>query len=208
MKKKVLFGLSLFSMVLMSCGGEESTEETTDETTEEVVEEVAGPVEYTIDVENTSVAWIGYELNEEEGVHQAGTVKASSGSVTVEGDLITNASMMIDMNSIMSDMGSEKLDGHLKNEDFFDVNNFASVEFSFDRHEEGVVYGSISVLGTDMAVEAPAELITDETGLTINVSEFRLDMSNLPFFIADLEMPAEEQHNPSVGFTATIKGTK
>ena len=205
MKKKVFLGFSMFSLLLVSCGGEESTEETTEEN--EVVEEVVEPITYTIDMENSVINWTAYQLADANVADHTGTVNVSAGDVTVDAETITSASMDIDMNSIISD-GGEKLDGHLQNEDFFNVTEFLSTTFTFDRHEEGMIYGSISVIGMEMSVEAPAELITDDSGLTINISEFKINMSDLPFFIADIEMPVEEQHNPSVGFTATIKATK
>ena len=189
--------------VLASCGGEEAVEETNEEN---VVEEVAAPVTYTVDTEASVINWISYELNDE--VHQAGTVKALSGDVIVEEGAITSASLEVDMNSIASDAAMEKLEGHLKSPDFFDVNQFATTSFEFEKYENGTVYGSASIVGVSMAIEAAAEVVEEGEGVTVNVSEFKLDFSALPYMVEDAKAPVEEQHSPSVGFTATIVGTK
>lgn len=203
MKKKVILGVGLSMFVLASCGGEEAVEETNEEN---VVEEVAAPVTYTVDTEASVINWISYELNDE--VHQAGTVKALSGDVIVEEGAITSASLEVDMNSIASDAAMEKLEGHLKSPDFFDVNQFATTSFEFEKYENGTVYGSASIVGVSMAIEAAAEVVEEGEGVTVNVSEFKLDFSALPYMVEDAKAPVEEQHSPSVGFTATIVGTK
>ena len=177
MKKKVFLGFSMFSLLLVSCGGEETTEETTEENV--AVEEVVGPITYTLDLENSVINWTAYQLAEADVADHTGTVNVSAGDVTVDAETITSASMDIDMSSILSD-GGEKLDGHLQNEDFFNVTNFLSTTFTFDRHEEGMVYGSISVIGMEMPIEAPAELVTDDSGLTINITENSLIFRRIP----------------------------
>jgi hypothetical protein len=205
MKKSVIFGVGLSMFVLASCGGaeEEATEETNEEVTEEVVVE---PVIYTVNTEASVINWTAYDLNNE--VDQSGTVLALSGDLTVEDGGITSAALEVDMNSIASDGGMEKLDGHLKNEDFFDVNQYATTSFEFEKYEEGRIYGSASIVGTSYVIEAAAEVVEEGDGVTVTVSEFKLDFSVLPYMVEDAKAPVEEQHNPSVGFTATIVGNK
>lgn len=135
-----------------------------------------------------------------------GAVKVLSGSYTTEGDMITAATLKADMNSITSDddMGGEKLAGHLKAPDFFDANQFASADFSFDRHEDGMVYGSLNTAGKQFPVEAPA---TVSEG-SVEIGEFKIDMSELPFFVMEKEKEADasKHHDASIGFSATIVG--
>ena len=210
MKKNVLFGLSLFSLLLVSCGGgeEEAGEET------EVTEEVAA-VEYTINAEESAINWWNLEGGEK---GHTGTVGIVDGSYTLEGDVITAGALTVDMQSITSD--SERLTGHLMTDHFFSVLKADSVDvdsvnwvpnnptaaFTFEKHEEGTVYGTINVAGTDFPVEAP---VTVGEG-TLEFGEFSIDMGILGYFVMeaeDPEVPEEERHNSNIGFTASIVGT-
>jgi len=204
MKKKLFFGVGIAAMMLASCGeGTEEASEETDGTTDEVVEEVVEPVSYEIDTTASIINW--YTTEGEEKGHW-GTVKVLSGSYTTEGDVITAASLSANMNTITSDdeMGGEKLAGHLMAPDFFDVNQFASADFTFNRHEEGTVYGTLASAG----LEFPVEAATTVTEGAVEIAEFKVDMSALPFFVAEKEKEADESkhHDPMIGFSASIVG--
>lgn len=210
MKMKFIYGLGLLtlSLAVVSCGGEGETEET------EGTEETA--VTYTIDTEASQINWWNKE-GEEKG--HTGTVKILDGTYTVEGEVIKSASMNIDMRSIQAD--SERLAGHLMTGDFFGVMKPDTVSadsinwvfadtvstFTFDKHENNKVYGTANVAGLDFPIEAPVTMSEGK----LEVGEFSIDMSGLSFFaaeIANAEMPAEEKHDPNIGFTATIVGKK
>ena len=76
---------------------------------------------YALDTSKTTIEWVGKKIG---GEHK-GTIKTQSGSLTVQGDIITAGEVVIDMNSItVTDLEGEwkgKLEGHLKNADFFDT---------------------------------------------------------------------------------------
>ncbi|UKN00907.1 YceI family protein [Paracrocinitomix mangrovi] len=197
MKKRFIYGFAAFAMAfsLVACGGEseENTEEGTEntETTEEVV-----AVENTIDAEASTINW--WAMDGEEKGH-TGTIAIKEGTYTVEGDKVTAAAMSVDMGSMTSD--SEKLTGHLQTADFFDIENYGSTTFTFNKHEDGVVYGTLSVVGMEMAVEAP---VTVSEG-AVAVSDFSVDMVQLPFFQTErAEKPEAEWHNTNIWFNANI----
>jgi len=209
MKRISILGISAVAFFFTACGGESHEEETHNDEMEmaheeEVVETMVK--NYMVDTSMTVINWNNYEAGE---VGHQGTVKALNGSVEVSttGDVveITGADLTIDMNTISE--GSEKLEGHLMSPDFFDVNTYASTAFTFDRHEEGTIYGSVNIIGHDVAVEAPATVTCDESGVTVEVGEFKVDFSEtkMPFFVAEMDAPEEEKHDPMIAFTATIK---
>lgn len=211
MKKIMILGMCAAPFLFASCGGAENSEETTttDSTAVEVIETVM--TSYTIDTATTVINWMNY--NGEEVDHQ-GTVGALSGSfdvsVTGEETVITAANLVVDMNSISE--GSEKLEGHLKTEDFFNVNTFATTAFAFDRHENGMIYGTATIIGKPVAVEAPVEVVVENGSATVNVGEFKIDFAQLEmkFFVdekANPKVKPEEVHNSMIGFSATVKGT-
>ncbi|WP_066756552.1 YceI family protein [Crocinitomix algicola] len=208
MKRIIILGICAMPFFFASCGGAESEEGTTTDSTvvEEQIETVV--TSYTIDTAATVVNWTTYGA---EGIDHQGTIGALSGtaeiSTTGEESQITGASLVIDMTSINEE--SEKLVGHLMAPDFFDVNTYATSEFSFDRHEAGVVYGSVSIIGKSLPVEAPVTVSEENGSLNVQVGEFKLDFSSLemPFYVAEADKPEEEKHNPVIGFTATVVGT-
>lgn len=199
MKKKLFFGVSIAALMLTSCGGAEETTEETTETVDSV--EVVEAITYEIDTTASVINWANYEDGEK---NHWGTVKVLSGSYTVEGDVITAASLKANMNTITSDdeMGGAKLAGHLMLPDFFDVNKYATAEFTFEKHEEGNVFGTLNAGGLQFAVEAPVTLSEG----AVAIGDFKVDMSTLPYFNMEKEKEKDQAkwHDANIGFSANI----
>lgn len=70
------------------------------------------------------VKWTGYGV----GKSHAGTIQVKSGSIKFEKDVITSGEFTLDMGSLYSP-DSEKLTGHLKSPDFFDVAKYPEAKF-------------------------------------------------------------------------------
>jgi polyisoprenoid-binding protein YceI len=206
MKKSILLGASALAFLFTACGGAETTPEVTDtDTTVAVVEPVV--MNFVVDTASTVVNWGNFSEGELD--HQ-GTVSALNGTaeVTMTGDdaVITGASLVIDMNSISE--GSEKLEGHLMSPDFFALETYPTASFNFDRHENGTIYGTVNVIGKELAIEAPAEVVVEGENLTVTIGAFQADFSALemPFFVKEkAEKPVEEHHNASIQFSGTVK---
>lgn len=100
------------------------------------------------------------------------------GSVTVNGDEVTAVAFTVEMDSLKSD--SERLTGHLKNEDFFDVPNHPTATFestSVSAGGEGgthTVAGNLTIRGTTKGVTFPAT-ITVADGTVKASTEFTID---------------------------------
>jgi len=79
---------------------------------------------YDIDVEKSSVKWIGRTPVKSHD----GLINVLNGSFTVNDKGSLNGKVIIDMNSInctdLSGGGKSNLEGHLKNDDFFSVNTY------------------------------------------------------------------------------------
>jgi YceI-like domain len=204
MKKTIIFGTAFATILfaMASCGGSE--EETTDETndanneTEEVVIEA---VDYSVDAGASVINW--YVMEEGEKMH-FGTAKVQEGSYTIEGDAITAATLTMDMSTVSADdpMG-EKLLGHLNSPDFLNVGEYTISTFTFDRNEGGMIYGTLTVAGFDMNVEAGVT-VTDGN---VAISDFDIDMVQFPFFVTErAEAEEGDWHNPMIGFNADIIG--
>lgn len=202
MKKQFLFGFAAVSFFFASCGGGEATEENSSETDSTATEEeVVEPVTYTVDTAATSFTW--WNLEGEEKDH-TGSFKAADGSFTVEGTVITAASLTVDMNTLTEISGNEKLLGHIASADILNIAEYPTAAFTFTSHEDDLLKGTINAIGMDFPVEVMAAFMDGSVGL----SDFSLDMSALPYFLSEKEegTPAEEQHNPNIGFSGTVVG--
>lgn len=84
-----------------------------------------------INVERSIVKWVGYKLT---GQHE-GTITIKEGELTFENETLKAGTFVMDMNSISTtdlEGGSKnRLDGHLKNEDFFDVEKYQIAYLKF-----------------------------------------------------------------------------
>ncbi len=85
-----------------------------------------------VDVSKSKITWVGKKVT---GEH-SGTVNLRDGLLTFKGDKLSGGSFTVDMNSItVTDLeagkGKEKLEGHLKNDDFFGVDKFDTATLVF-----------------------------------------------------------------------------
>lgn len=84
-----------------------------------------------VNVEKSIVKWVGYKLT---GQHE-GTITIKEGELTFENETLKAGTFVMDMNSICTtdlEGGSkDRLDGHLKNEDFFDVDKYQTATLKF-----------------------------------------------------------------------------
>ncbi len=74
-----------------------------------------------VKIEESQVVWKGYKVT---GSH-TGTVKIKSGSLLFDNDKLTGGDFVIDMTTLIATdlkgKGKDKLEGHLKSDDFFGV---------------------------------------------------------------------------------------
>ena len=91
---------------------------------------------YTVDTGASSITWTGSKP----GGQHTGTIKLSKGTLSVKDGNIEAGNFTLDMNSIeVTDLkageGKEKLEGHLKTGDFFEVEKFPTGTFTITKVE-------------------------------------------------------------------------
>ncbi|MBF6608745.1 MAG: YceI family protein [Flavobacterium sp.] len=92
----------------------------------------ASAQEKKVDIKKSSIAWVGKKVT---GQHD-GTVSIKDGSLTFKKNKLTGGQFTVDMNTItVNDLkagqGKEKLEGHLKADDFFGTDKFATATLIF-----------------------------------------------------------------------------
>lgn len=125
--------------------------------------------ELKVDTKASKVYWTGKKVT---GEH-TGYVMIEAGSVVVKDGKIHNAEVKMDMSTIEStDMQGEwkdKLDGHLKSEDFFSVEKHPVATFKVKSvSTSGVVKGDLTIKGITHEVEFPVETKMVDGTLTAN----------------------------------------
>ena len=124
-----------------------------------------------MDTTQSSLIWKGTKVT---GFHE-GTVDIKSGSLLVDNEAISGGNFVLDMNTISStDLEGEykgNLDGHLKNEDFFNVTEFPEATFQITQVTAGssannvVIAGNLTIKGISKNVtfDADVEELTETT---------------------------------------------
>ena len=88
-----------------------------------------------VKTDQSKVVWKGYKVT---GEHE-GTVDLKAGTLTFEGNKLTGGNFVIDMTTIgATDLEGEwkvKLDGHLKSNDFFGVEQHPTATFKITKAE-------------------------------------------------------------------------
>lgn len=190
--KKVVLAIAFVAVGLVSCKGEKKDKVEAKEPVKEVeeVKNVAGNVDVTTSV----VTWKGTKPT---GAHN-GTVALKGGNLEVEGNTVKGGNFIIDMNSINTlDLkagdGKEDLDGHLKNEDFFNVAKYPTAKFVITSVEEKdgklAVTGNLTVKETTKSITIPATVSTTDGVTTfksdkfnVNRTEFDIKYKSKSFF--------------------------
>lgn len=133
-----------------------------------------------LDLEASTVSWSGKKVV---GAGHHGKVALSSGGIVVDEGKILGGSFTIDMTSIvnedLSGASKERLENHLKNEDFFDVASFPTAIFTFSdiapRDDETyTITGDLTIKGVTIPITFPAT-ITEENGIYTGDATIVLD---------------------------------
>lgn len=205
--KKVILSLVVLATVLVSCKGKEDKKVAVKEATK--VEAVV--VENNVNLAESSLLWKGFKPT---GSHN-GTVKLSSGAMSVSNGVITAGEFVIDMASIKDADGSGRLEGHLKSADFFDVAKYPTSKFVVTSSEikEGkvMVTGNLTIKDVTKSITIPATITEAEGVITfksetfeLNRADFNVKYGSKSFF----DNLKDKFINDNMEMSFEVKGTK
>lgn len=207
MKKASVLFVAMAAVALTACSTSEEAEGN-----EEVV-----ATTYSLDKDNSTIEWKGSMSPE---YFHAGTVSASEGTITMEGEELKSGSFTIDMTSIddtsMEDPKSKALEGHLTGilvdemhpqDLFFNTPKFPTVKVTLNSYKDGQLNLTMSLLGKKLEQTVPATLKADDKGAWIN-GDFAIDFSSMG--IPGFQPNPEDGSgiNPKVDFKVALKLTK
>lgn len=178
MKDKWFTTMAMVGLVSVACftgcgnpadGVEEAT--VTAGSKDASVAAVAGAKVYTISADS-KISFTGSKIT---GSHSGG-FNTFSGSIAVaDGAIVAPSKVEIDMDSTWSD--SDRLTGHLKNADFFDVPTYPTSTFEFTGIEAGAdglqtVTGSLTLHGVTKSISFPAQVSVTDSEVTLKAEFF------------------------------------
>ena len=119
-----------------------------------------------IDVENSKIKWIGEELS---GKNHYGSLKFKKGSLNLNNGVIISGNFIVDMKTInVEDLqggSKQRLEGHLRSDDFFSVEKFSEAIFETKspavvNKKEGIqtLNGNLTIKG----ITHPAKIEIDD----------------------------------------------
>ncbi len=118
------------------------------------------------DVAKTSLNWLGEKVL---GKH-TGTILLKSGWINWDNNMISEGEFLIDMASLKDDDGNDRLEAHLKSDDFFGTDNYPTskvVITGSDSFEKGtaIVRGDLTIKQNTHPIEFKATLKQDDKGI-------------------------------------------
>lgn len=124
----------------------------------------AKPVTYTVDAAKSTITWVGKKVA---GSHN-GTIALKSGSLIVNGKNVTGGTFVMDMTAIKDADGSDKLEGHLKADDFFGSAKYPTSTFVITKVAGSganlTVTGNLTIKGITKPLSFPATVTVNADG--------------------------------------------
>ena len=144
-----------------------------------------GSATYDINLQASSVLWTGSKLA---GGQHNGTVSFQSGQLNLNNGQVVGGKFVLDMNSINNidqkpGEGKEKLEGHLKSGDFFEVEKYPTGEFEITNvaavsGQEDVshnITGNLTLKGITKSITVPAKIGIAGPQLSATTPPFVID---------------------------------
>uniref|UniRef100_UPI004049C345 YceI family protein n=1 Tax=Gelidibacter sp. TaxID=2018083 RepID=UPI004049C345 len=141
-----------------------------------------------VNINESKVNWKGYKVT---GEHE-GTINLKEGSLTFTDNQLTGGSFVIDMTTInttdLSGGSKEKLDGHLKSDDFFGVAKFPTASFKITsvngKDKLYRVTGDLTIKGITKSTSFALQIADDQTAtaaLKIDRTKFGIEYQSSSF---------------------------
>lgn len=171
-----VFSAIIFSTALISCGKDKPiTSETKEDTT------TKEGVAYQVDTLNSRIEWKGYKIVKSDNTSHFGTVKFESGDVTIKDGKLESGKFVANMSSLTSvDLKDDaeqlnKLNGHLKSGDFFEVEKFPTASYEITKVSENtsggdyntILEGNLTIKGITKPVQFNANVAVKEGEVSI-----------------------------------------
>lgn len=182
-------GLTLLALSGCNDPAKDKTKAVATEAKESAVTASAGSKGYEFDQTGSKVEWTGSKVT---GKHLGG-FKTFKGTINVDEQKAENSSVNVDIDTSSLFTDSDKLVGHLKSPDFFDVAKFPKASFAStsikaggDKGASHTVTGNLTLHGVTKSITFPATIKTTpgavdaDAEFAINRKDFGLVYAGAP----------------------------
>ncbi len=139
------------------------------------------PIKKTINVKESAISWTGKKVL---GQHN-GTLELKSGTLEMDGDQLVGGTFTVDMTSLTvtdleSGKGKEKLEGHLKSDDFFGIEAHPTATFVItDAVPSGSGYsvvGDLTIKGITQSIKIMMNVTSSTASTTFEVDRTKYNV--------------------------------
>ena len=214
MKKTILSVLAIVSIIAAcTTNGEKAT---TKDAEKVVVQNSESSVAFNKIMPDSKVDWRASHLG---GVKpRYGKISLSSADVTISGNKISAAKIVMDMKSFTVESfedaeSNNKLKNHLQSEDFFKVDSFPSSTFELTSIADATgdynstVTGNLNIMETTKSITFKANIVASESNVSIKSEDFVVDRADwgLVYHAEGSEgVPVDYLISDDVGFTIQV----
>lgn len=211
MKKSIatIFTIATLSITLVGCK-DKAKEANTKEAETVAVTEVASET-FTVNTSESTIAWKGFKPT---GSHN-GTIAIENGVLNIVNGKINSGTFLINMTSIKDADASAKLEGHLKNADFFDVEKFPTAAFEITSIEnvdgKTMLSGNLTLKDVKNNVTFPISVTNENNIVTLTSESFVIDRTkwNVQYSSKSIfDNLGDKFINDDIELQVTVKTTK
>ena len=179
------FSLLLIGGLFAACGGSEGTDVEASAAVDAPVTEMKASTVYNVDASASTLNWEGSKVT---GDKHTGTMPLTDGQIMVSEGKIVGGKFSMDVRKMTNtdmpaDQGGDKLIGHLKSADFFDVEKFPMAQFEITQVQpatdtEGITHnisGNLTLKGVTKNVTIPTNVSMDGSMLKASAPAFVID---------------------------------
>lgn len=172
---------------------------------------------YAVDTKTSTATWLAKKVT---GQH-SGTVNITSGSIVAEHANIKSGTFELDMKSIActdleAGKGKEKLEGHLKSDDFFSTEKHPTAKlevtgFKAKSNTEFDVTGKLTIKGITNDVSFPANIKMDGktfvgvAKIMVDRTKYDIKYGSKTFFESIGDKAIDDQFEMNVNIVAAAK---
>ena len=213
--------LTLFAVGFLACNGAPEGEQVDAgekvEKSEATKSAAQAGMSYMVNTDASKVNWVGSKLM---GKEHTGYINLKSGTLTVNDGNIVDGTFTLDMTSITDtdlapEDGKEKLEGHLKSDDFFNVSEYEEGTFEIVEVKQAgdnpdathQIVGNLTLKGITKSVTIPAKISMTENELTATTPQFTIDRTEweVMYGSSALGLAKDKIINDRVGLTIELQ---
>jgi len=181
--KKLILAITCLTLTTISCKTEQK--KVTTETAKTVENPIKNPINsYKVNINDSKITWKGGKAVVNESHN--GDIKIKTGVFSVENGTIKAGEFVIDMTTIntldLKEGKKEKLDGHLKHEDFFNTAKFPKAKFVVTGTKtvngKTMLNGNLTLKDVTKNISFPVVITESNDTATIKSEVFNIDRTD------------------------------